>query len=252
MALELPRGVGGTARSRFGSPTSCSRSPPLPGASPLRCDGGARPAVADAGGYPQESEVTAARRRTSKDRLKTAFATSSIAGRTDMAFLLPGSACPSWGERSEGWPSSPRCAWPACRSRGDRPSGLRDLLREAASCLLIECRELPYASDGLLAALGTSPSDSGRNPTRRRRRPATLRDRCAILPKHCAVRLGAVVAPSKEQRIRAMRLEANVKDSIADTGITMTLRTVLAAAPFVAAAAGPIHKLPKAALGMAK
>ncbi len=49
-----------------------------------------------------------------------------------------------------------------------------------------------------------------------------------------------------------MRLEANVKDSIADTGITMTLRTVLAAAPFVAAAAGPIHKLPKAALGMAK
>src|SRR6266850_2631292 len=93
-------GVGGTARSLFGPPPSCPRLPPLPGASSLCLDGGARPAVADAPEYPQESAVAAARRRTSTARIRDLF------------------------DRRE----LPRCSWPACRSRGDgppRPATLR-------------------------------------------------------------------------------------------------------------------------------
>src|SRR5438445_6291014 len=100
-------GVGGTARSLFGSPPSCSRLPPLPGASSLRLDRGARPAVADAPEYPQESAVAAARRRTFTPRGRELF------------------------DRRE----LPRCSWPACRSRGDgppRPATRRDPLRVLA------------------------------------------------------------------------------------------------------------------------
>ena len=51
---------------------------------------------------------------------------------------------------------------------------------------------------------------------------------------------------------RDIHPEANVKDGTAHTGITMTRRTVRAAASFVAAAAGLIDQLPKTALGRAK
>ncbi len=117
-------------------------------------------------------------------------------------------------------------------ARGSRPSALCRVHDETR----------PHFGDRLLAARGTSSSNSGKNPTGRGGRAHPFGDRCALLPKNYATLPGFVVAPSKKVRNRRMRLdrnirsEGNVKDK--DTGIRMTRRTLLAAAPFVAAAAG--------------
>src|SRR5439155_16260998 len=71
--------------------------------------------------------------------------------------------------------------------------------RQAASCLLIEGREPPYADDGLFAARGTSSSDFGKNPTRRRKGSCNPPARCALLPKNDATTPGSFVAPSKQR-----------------------------------------------------